>query len=96
MYSLARIFYAPRGEELTRKKIKPIKKLSEEYTWRTMRDEHARPEHAKREGVIFRWDKPDFDHPGEARGCRCWAECHECEYVAKATNPFEVQIHIGY
>ncbi|MBI4384824.1 MAG: hypothetical protein HY579_12420 [Nitrospinae bacterium] len=81
------------GEILTRE---TIKKLSAVYTWRTMRDEHARPEHAKREGVIFRWDKPDFDHPGEARGCRCWAECHECEYVAKATNPFELQVVISY
>ncbi|MBI5427806.1 MAG: hypothetical protein HZA02_05945 [Nitrospinae bacterium] len=75
--------------------IKPIKKLSEVYAWRTMRDKKVRPEHAKREGVVFRWDKPDFDHPGEARGCRCWAEAHEYEYVAKATNPFEVQIYIG-
>ncbi|MBI4383718.1 MAG: hypothetical protein HY579_06750 [Nitrospinae bacterium] len=84
-----------RHEDYREGKVDPIK-LGEEYAWRTMRDNHVRPEHAKREGRVYRWDKPDFDHPGEARGCRCWAEGHEDVDVAKATNPFEVQIVISY
>lgn len=61
----------------------------EEYIWRTARDRRvvgtpggAYPEgnsvhgnHYKREGQIFRWDKPPFDgHPGYAINCRCISE----------------------
>lgn len=61
----------------------------EEYIWRTARDRRVvgRPggayptgnqvhgNHYKREGQIFRWDKPPFDgHPGYAINCRCIAE----------------------
>lgn len=61
----------------------------EEYIWRTARDRrvvgnpngkypdgnHVHGNHWKREGQIFRWDKPPFDgHPGYAINCRCFAE----------------------
>lgn len=46
-----------------------------QYIWRTVKDDRVRPEHAAREGQIFSWtDPPDDGHPGEAFGCRCWAE----------------------
>lgn len=61
----------------------------EEYIWRTARDRRvvgtpggAYPEgnsvhgnHYKREGQVYRWDKPPSDgHPGYAINCRCIAE----------------------
>lgn len=47
----------------------------EKYRWRTSRDERTRPEHAAREGLIFRWDTPPAGgHPGQAIRCRCTAE----------------------
>lgn len=46
-----------------------------EYVWRTQRDARVRPEHAEREGKVFRWDAPpDGGAPGRAIGCRCVAE----------------------
>lgn len=45
------------------------------YTWRTMRDERVRDEHAEREGEQFDWKSPPEDgHPGEPVNCRCYAE----------------------
>lgn len=45
------------------------------YRWRTKRDNRVRPEHAAREGKIFRWDSPPPDgHPGMAIRCRCKAQ----------------------
>ena len=45
------------------------------YRWRTKRDNRVRPEHAAREGKIFRWDSPPTDgHPGMAIRCRCKAQ----------------------
>ena len=47
----------------------------EKYRWRTKRDNRVRPEHAAREGKIFRWDSPPPDgHPGMAIRCRCKAQ----------------------
>ena len=47
----------------------------EKYRWRTKRDNRVRPEHASREGKIFRWDSPPPDgHPGMAIRCRCKAQ----------------------
>lgn len=47
----------------------------ESYTWRTVRDNRVRADHAAREGRIFKWSKPPFDgHPGEPVNCRCYAE----------------------
>lgn len=44
------------------------------YEWSTSRDERVRPEHAKREGQVFRWDDPpEGGHPGEDYNCRCTA-----------------------
>ena len=45
------------------------------YVWRTSLDERVRPEHAAREGKVFRWDDPPEDGPpGMAINCRCTAE----------------------
>ena len=45
------------------------------YIWRTHQDKKVRPDHAQREGIIFRYDSPPpGGNPGEAYGCRCWAE----------------------
>lgn len=45
------------------------------YIWRTRGDGKVRPEHAANDGKIFAWDNPPpTGNPGEAFGCRCWAE----------------------
>lgn len=50
------------------------------FTWRTVGDEAVRPEHAKLDGDVFRWDDPPDDGkfgkvlPGEAIQCRCSGE----------------------
>jgi hypothetical protein len=46
-----------------------------QYIWRTKKDGHVRPEHAALDGKVFSWDNPPpTGNPGEAYGCRCWAE----------------------
>ncbi len=51
------------------------------YLWRTVRDGHVRPEHAWREGRMFRWsEKLPGGHPGEDYNCRCWAEPYSVDY----------------
>lgn len=48
---------------------------SESYIWRTQRDNRVRPEHADREGKIFKWNRPpQGGHPGMAIRCRCFAQ----------------------
>ncbi len=43
-----------------------------------------RSEHAERDGKTFHWDDPpDGGHPGEAPGCRCWAEDVEKDCTAE-------------
>ena len=45
------------------------------YVWRTQEDSKVRPSHAANDGKIFAWDNPPpTGNPGEALGCRCWAE----------------------
>lgn len=45
------------------------------YIWHTRGDDKVRPSHAANNGRIFAWnDPPATGHPGEAYGCRCWAE----------------------
>lgn len=45
------------------------------YVWRTMSDNRVRGDHARREGKAFSWDSPPSGgHPGDATGCRCYAE----------------------
>jgi SPP1 gp7 family putative phage head morphogenesis protein len=46
------------------------------YTWRSQGDGHVRPLHAQLAGTERRWDDPHptEGHPGDAYGCRCWAE----------------------
>lgn len=45
------------------------------YIWRTRGDSKVRSSHRDRDGKIFSWDNPpEGGHPGEAPGCRCWAE----------------------
>jgi len=76
-------------------------KRKKRYRWRTVGDKNVRPEHAEREGRIFRFDKPNFDHPGEAYGCRCWPEAFEYDRVKNTNlspalrNPFQIQILSG-
>lgn len=49
---------------------------SEEFIWRTRRDERVRERHAELEGTTWRWDAPPADEglPGEPQHCRCWAQ----------------------
>lgn len=45
------------------------------YIWRTQEDGKVRQEHAANDGKIFEWDNPPpTGNPGDAFGCRCWAE----------------------
>jgi SPP1 gp7 family putative phage head morphogenesis protein len=45
-----------------------------EYTWSTSKDERVRPEHAARDGKVYKWsDPPAGGHPGEDIQCRCRA-----------------------
>lgn len=48
----------------------------EEYVWRTATDDRVRPEHASKNGKVFRWDSPpkDTGHPGHDINCRCVAQ----------------------
>jgi len=44
------------------------------YVWNTQHDARVRGAHAKRDGVIFRWDDPpEGGHPSEDYRCRCYA-----------------------
>lgn len=45
------------------------------YIWRTMSDGRTRPAHQRREGKSFSWtSSPPGGAPGQAVGCRCYAE----------------------
>ena len=45
------------------------------YVWRTQEDDKVRPEHAANDGRAFAKDAPPpTGNPGDAFGCRCWAE----------------------
>ncbi len=47
----------------------------EYYVWRSSDDDKVRGSHAAYDDQIFRWDSPPPDgHPGQAYGCRCYAE----------------------
>lgn len=47
------------------------------YIWRTRRDGRVRSSHAENDGKVFAWDNPpSTGHPGEAPGCRCYAESY--------------------
>lgn len=74
-----RIAWATRGlrERLERALDEKRQRASgvEKYVWHTQGDERVCPGHAANDGETFRWDlKPSTGHPGEAPGCRCWAE----------------------
>ncbi|MEG6507839.1 phage minor head protein [Methyloligella sp. 2.7D] len=57
------------------------------YIWRTRRDDRVRPSHRENEGKVFAWDDPPpTGHPGEAYGCRCWAE----PYIPVAQEFFKI------
>ena len=51
------------------------------YVWVTRRDDRVRPDHARLDGGIFRWDDPPVvdlrsgrrGHPNQDYGCRCSA-----------------------
>lgn len=58
--------------------IEAFDKPGRRYIWRTLKDAKARPSHLLREGKIFEWASPPEDgHPGEAPGCRCWAQAYK-------------------
>lgn len=64
-----------------------IEKLSENadtptktvyYVWETQEDDRVRPEHAAREGQVFKWsDPPAGGNPGSEYGCRCSAHAFD-------------------
>lgn len=48
--------------------------LSDQYVWRTQRDERVRRSHRMNDGRVFSWaDAPATGHPGEDYNCRCEA-----------------------
>lgn len=48
--------------------------VTDQYVWRTRRDERVRPSHRRNDGRIFSWaSPPDTGHPGEDYNCRCEA-----------------------
>jgi hypothetical protein len=79
-------------------KVIELNTLNPSYTWRTRKDLNVRDEHKIREGMSFEWDTPPSDgHPGEAFGCRCWAEAHEYHCVENinawpVNHGFKIQI----
>lgn len=45
------------------------------YIWRCQMDDKVRLSHLENHGKIFSWDeRPPGGHPGEAYGCRCFAQ----------------------
>ena len=48
----------------------------EKYVWRTAGDNRVRDSHKKKNGKVFRWDKPpkDTGHPGNDINCRCFPQ----------------------
>lgn len=48
--------------------------ITDQYVWRTLRDERVRPSHRMNDGRVFSWsDPPATGHPGEDYNCRCEA-----------------------
>lgn len=47
----------------------------DEYVWETSEDDRVRPNHASKQGQIYRWDQAPSDtgHPGSDIQCRCVA-----------------------
>lgn len=79
-----------------------IEKLSENadtptgtvyYVWETREDDRVRPEHAAREGQVFKWsDPPAGGNPGSEYGCRCGAHAFdEKNYETEQENYFNPQ-----
>lgn len=69
------------AQDQTRKLYADINQARQEnlgltrYVWRSMNDNRVRGEHARRDGKTFSWaSAPSGGHPGEAIGCRCYAE----------------------
>ena len=48
--------------------------ITDQYVWRTRRDERVRSSHRMNDGRVFLWsDPPATEHPGEDYNCRCEA-----------------------
>jgi len=48
--------------------------ITDQYVWRTRRDERVRPSRRMNDGRIFSWsDPPATGHPGDDYNCRCEA-----------------------
>ncbi|MGV0818619.1 minor capsid protein [Martelella sp. AMO21009] len=48
------------------------------YIWRTQEDDRVRPSHRANNGNIYAFNNPPATgNPGEAYGCRCWAEPYD-------------------
>lgn len=59
------------------------------YIWRTQADKNVRLEHRMREGKVFDWESPpEGGHPGDAYGCRCWAEDINAEDASPVDKMF--------
>jgi SPP1 gp7 family putative phage head morphogenesis protein len=57
--------------------------ITDQYVWRTRRDERVRRSHRMNDGRVFSWaDPPATGHPGEDYNCRCEAVA----YVAGETE----------
>ena len=55
------------------KKFPHSNNLRDYYIWRTCMDNKVRSEHAEKEGKVFKYEY-EMEHPGQAHGCRCFAE----------------------
>jgi len=96
-YKRAFAQYLPRGTpiEETLKALSPGSMLDTKaedhptkyYIWHTQEDDKVRPSHRANDGKVFAWDDPPpTGNPGEAYGCRCWAEPYYGD-VAKPLPP---------
>lgn len=65
------------------------------YIWRTQGDDKVRGSHEANEGKVFLYDNPPpTGNPGEAHGCRCYAQPIPKEKpVVLSKSPSEVSIY---
>lgn len=63
----------------------------ETYIWHTSIDGRESADHRKKDGEIYRYDKPPYDedfkhhvHPADRPNCRCWAEPNYAEILEAA------------
>jgi SPP1 gp7 family putative phage head morphogenesis protein len=77
---IARTEIANFNSELTAKRYSDAN--LETYIRHTAGDNRVRPEHAKLDGLVFRWDEPPPEgHPGTTFRCRCVAGMNPDELI---------------